>query len=164
MSVFTQFIDYQLSDSDLTAIANLSTTGIIERTGTGTAATITKPAGSLVGTTDTQTLTNKTITAPRLTEGVFTITDSSSVVLNPNNGTIQLWTLGASRTPAASFESGQSMLLMVNDGNAFTINWGAANIVWVGGFAPILATTGFTLIELWRVVNTIYGVRVGVVQ
>jgi hypothetical protein len=93
-------------------------------------------------------------------ENVFTITDGASVDLNPANGTIQLWTLGASRSPTAtSFAAGQSMTLMVDDGAAYTVTW--PSVVWVGGTAPTLATAGFTVIELWKVSTTLYGAFVG---
>jgi hypothetical protein len=58
-------------DADLAAVAALATTGLINRTGTGTAATIAVPSGDLVGTTDTQTLTNKTLTSPELTTAPY---------------------------------------------------------------------------------------------
>jgi hypothetical protein len=93
-------------------------------------------------------------------ENVFTITDGASVDLNPANGTIQVWTLGASRSPTATnFTSGQSMTLMVNDGTAYTITW--PSVVWVGGSDPTLATTGYTVIVLWEVGTTLYGVLTG---
>ena len=96
------------------------------------------------------------------TEEVFTITDGPSVDLSPSNGSIQLWTLGASRSPTATnFNSGQSMTLMVNDGTAFAITW--PSVTWVRGFAPTLATTGFTVVELWKVSTTLYGAVVGYV-
>jgi hypothetical protein len=61
----------QSYDADLAAIAALSTTGLINRTGAGTAATVTVPSGDLVGTSATQTLTNKTLTSPELTSAPY---------------------------------------------------------------------------------------------
>lgn len=95
------------------------------------------------------------------TEKVFTISDGASVVINPNNGGIQVWTLGANRTPTASFEEGQSVTLMVDDGTAYAITWTSISPTWVGGVAPTLATSGFTVIELWKRSSTIYGALVG---
>lgn len=123
--------------------------------------------------TGTQTLTNKTLTAPTVTgavlndgytEEVFTITDGTTVNLDPNNGSIQLWTLGANRTPGqANWNAGQSITLMVDDGTARTITWTTLGVVWEtsGGNAPTLDTTGYTVIVLWKVGSTIYGARVG---
>lgn len=93
-------------------------------------------------------------------EKVFTITDGASVDLSPDNGTIQLWTLGANRSPTATaFAAGQSMTLMVADGTAYTITW--PSVTWAGGSAPSLATAGYTVIELWKVGSTLYGALVG---
>jgi hypothetical protein len=114
----------------------------------------------------TQTLTNKTLTTPTmigtLIEDVFTITDTAGFAIDPDNGSIQLVTLGANRTPTvANFAAGEAVTLMINDGTAFTITWTTIGVVWVGGTAPTLATTGFTVIELWRVGSTYYGALVG---
>lgn len=95
-------------------------------------------------------------------ETVFTIVDSATVDLDPANGTIQLWTLGANRTPYAnSFQNGHSLSLMIDDGASNTITWSTMNVSWVGNTAPSLATTGYTVIELWKANNKIYGARVG---
>jgi collagen type VII alpha len=95
-------------------------------------------------------------------ENVYAVVDAAGVALTPQNGTIQTWTLGASRTPTAgTWDAGESMTLMINDGTAYTITWTTLGIVWVGGTAPTLATTGYTVIELWKVGSTIYGALVG---
>jgi hypothetical protein len=119
-----------------------------------------------VGTTDTQTLSGKTITDlifdGNFTEEVFTIVDGGSVDLNPGNGTIQLWSLGANRSPTASnFASGQSMTLMISDGAGYSVTW--PSVVWRNnsGVAPTLATTGFTVVVLWKASTTLYGLLAG---
>ena len=123
--------------------------------------------------TGTQVLTNKTLVDPTITgaiiEDIFTITDAAAFEINPGNGSIQLITLGASRTPkATSFANGETVTLMVNDGTAFTLTWtdatfGGSGVVWKtnGGVAPTLNLTGFTIIVLWKVSNQVYGARVG---
>lgn len=160
-------------DADLAAVAALSTTGLISRTGAGTAATVTAPTGTIVGTSDTQTLTNKTFTDPAIIgtvlEDIYTITDGAAFEIDPGNGSIQLITLGANRTPkATNFAAGEAVTLMVDDGSAYTLTWsdttfGTSGVIWKtgGGNAPTLNTTGFTVIVLWKVGTQVYGARVG---
>lgn len=126
-----------------------------------------------VTTTGTQTLTNKTLTDPAIIgtilEDVFTITDGAAFEIDPGNGSVQLITLGASRTPkATNFAAGESVLLMVDDGSAYTLTWtdstfGGSGVVWKtnAGVAPTLNTTGYTAIVLWKVSTQVYGARVG---
>lgn len=116
--------------------------------------------------TATQTLTNKTLTDPviigTVLEDIHTITDGAAFEIDPGNGSIQQITLTASRTPAATnFANGEGILLMVNDGTAYTITWTTIGVVWIGGSAPTLATTGWTHIVLWKVGGTVYGKYVG---
>lgn len=126
--------------------------------GLDTWASKTAPSGTVVGTTDTQTLSGKTITGTK--ETVYAITDGASVDIDPANGGIQTWTLGASRTPTATnFSAGQSVVLMVDDGTAYSITWSSIGVTWLpsGTSAPTLATSGYTAIVLWKVGSTVYG-------
>lgn len=119
-----------------------------------------------VGADNTVTLTNKTLSSPAMIgtaiEDVYTITDGASVDINPANGSIQLWTLGASRTPIAptNFQAGQSVTLMIQDGTAYTITWTSVAVTWVGG-VPTLDVTKYTIVELWKVGSVIYGASPG---
>jgi len=115
---------------------------------------------------DTQTLSNKTLVDPVITgtivEDVFTITDGEGFEINPRNGSVQFVTLGSNRTPVATnFNNGDSVTLMIDDGSAFTITWTTIGVVWTGGTAPALATTGYTVIQLWKAGGVIYGANVG---
>lgn len=97
-------------------------------------------------------------------DGVLTITDGASVDIDPASGGIQVWTLGANRTPTATnFTAGQAVTLMIADGTAFAVTWTTIGVVWVGGTAPTLPTTGYGVIELWKVGTTVYGAYVGAV-
>ena len=93
-----------------------------------------------------------------INENVFAITDASSVALDPDNGMIQTWTLGANRTATDSLTAGQSVLLMITAGS-YTLTW--PTITWAGGSAPTLSTSSVTAIELWKVGTTLYGANVG---
>jgi hypothetical protein len=170
----------QAYDLNLTTFVNVFTLP----TADGTANQVLKTDGSGVlgfaaaasgdvTTTGTQTLTNKTLTDPAIIgtilEDIFTITDGAAFEIDPGNGSIQLITLGASRTPkATNFANGESVVLMVDDGSAYTLTWtdstfGGSGVVWKtnAGAAPTLNTTGYTVIVLWEVAGQVYGARVG---
>lgn len=127
---------------------------------------------TLVSLDATQTLTSKTLTDPTIIgtiiEDVFTITDAAAFEIDPANGSVQLITLGANRTPkGTNFAAGESVTLMVDDGTAYTLTWtdatfGTSGVKWTGGVAPTLGTTGYTVIQLWKVGTQVYGSRVGV--
>ena len=116
-------------------------------------------------------MSSKTFIDPAITgtilEDIYTISDGAAFEVDPGNGSIQLITLGASRTPnATNFAAGESVTLMVNDGTAYTLTWtdstwGTGGVAWVGGSAPTLATTGYTVIQFWKVGTQVYGARVG---
>jgi len=81
--------------------------------------------------------------------------------LDPSNGGIQTWTLSGNSTPTDSLASGEGLLLMIDDGSAYTITWPSVTWKTNSGAAPPLNTTGFTAVFLWKVSTTLYGARVG---
>ena len=91
-------------------------------------------------------------------ETVFAVTGTTPA-LDPTNGTIQTWSISGASTPTENFSSGQSMTLMVVDSGSAGVTW--PTITWVGGTEPTLATTGYSVISLWKVSTTLYGASVG---
>jgi hypothetical protein len=165
----------QMDDYDVTrTIGTLSLTNALAASSGGTGLTalgtgvstalgqnVTGSGGIVLATSPTL---SKAVLNDGYTEEVFAISDGSTVDLDPNNGSIQTWTLGASRTPGqANWASGQSIVLQVDDGSGYTIDWSTLSVVWKteGGSAPTLNLTGDTVIVLWKVSTTIYGARVG---
>ena len=116
--------------------------------------------------TAVQTLTDPAIIGT-ISEDIYTITDGAAFEVDPSNGSVQLITLGANRTPkATNFAAGESITLMVDDGSAYTLTWtdstwGTGGVTWVGGDAPELATSGYTVIQFWKVSTQVYGATVG---
>jgi len=106
------------------------------------------------------TFSAEVIFQKEITETVFAITDASSVALDPINGMIQTWTLGANRTATDSLTTGQSMLLLVTaSGSNYTLTW--PTMKWRGGSAPTLGGANPTAIELFKVGSQLYGATVG---
>lgn len=111
-----------------------------------------------VKTTGAQTLASKTLLGPK--EGDFTITDAAGAEIDPANGGVQIWVLGANRTAAfTNFAAGHSVTLMVEDGTGYSLT--LPGVVWVGGLAPTLPTTGKGIIELWKSGAVLRGAYVG---
>lgn len=88
-----------------------------------------------------------------MTEEVYALTGTTPN-LDPDLGTIQTWTLTANSTPVDALTSGQSMTLMIDDGSAYSITW--PTMTWFGT-VPTLATTGYTVVVLWKVGTVLYG-------
>lgn len=163
-----------LSEDELVQLSGLADGDVLSYDNTdGRFENKTLADAGIVSISGTQTITNKTLTDPAIIgtilEDVYTIVDGADFEIDPSNGSIQLITLGASRTPkATNFAAGEAITLMVNDGTDYTITWtdatwGGTGVVWFtdAGVAPTLATTGYTSIVLWKVSTQVYGARVG---
>lgn len=146
--------------SELTATASTVRTNLGLAIGTNvqawdadldTWATKTAPSGTVVGTSDTQTLTNKTLTNPTVTSyietvvAIGTVTTTNTIALT--NGTVQTATLTASTActftmPTAT--AGKSFVLLLKQ--AATTGNGTATFTGVkfgtAGAPTITATAG----------------------
>lgn len=167
-----QYAVYAGSDPDNAPFGALLATAtqiqiISNKTGTASAQSLAVVVGGTTlatfGASGGFTIDTGAVFSKDIKEAVYTITDGTSVDLNPANGTLQVWTLGASRSPTASnFADGQSMTLMIDDGSGWAISsWPSVTWKTGGGVAPTLNTTGYTAIVLWKAGSTLYGARVG---
>ena len=155
MADLQQIVD-QLSDLTVIEAAELSKM-LEEKWGVSAAAPVAVAAAGAAMVSGS-TFTGSVTFEDARNENVFAITDAASVAIDPDNGTIQTWTLGANRTATDSLTSGQSVLLMITAGSN-TLTW--MTITWAGGSAPTLSTSSTTAIELWKVGTTLYGANVG---
>jgi len=77
------------------------------------------------------------------------------------NGTVLTWTLTGNSTPTDSLTDGDSVVLFIDDGSAYTITWTSLVDQWKGGSAPTLATSGYSVVALSKIGSTVYGFYVG---
>lgn len=91
---------------------------------------------------------------------VNTTSVTGSTALDPANGTIQRLTFSGNVTFTDSLADGESITLHIDDGTAYTATW--PTMEWVGGSAPTLDTTNETIIVIWKVNSTLYGMSSGV--
>lgn len=137
-------------------------TGILKGNGTSAFTAVTAPSGAIVGTTDAQTLTNKTLTDPAITG---TITEDeynlTGTVIDPSNGAIQYKTLSANTTFTESMSNGDLILLMIDDGTGYTLTMPSGTWVTDNGSAPELKTSGYTGILVLQMNGNLYFSRWG---
>jgi uncharacterized protein YqgQ len=91
---------------------------------------------------------------------VNTTSVTGSTALDPANGTIQRLTFSGNVTFTDSLANGESITIHIDDGTAYTATW--PTMEWVGGSAPTLDTTSETIIVIWKVNSTLYGMSSGV--
>lgn len=121
-------VSVQAYDSDLTAFAGK-----------------TAPSGDVVGTTDTQTLTAKTLTNPTLnnyTDGVVAIGNTGTAkTIDLTNGTVQTATLTGNCTfTMPTPTAGKSFVLYLKTGaGSFTATF--TSVKWPTAGAPTITTT-----------------------
>ena len=121
----------------------------------------TVPTGDLVGTSDTQTLSNKTLDKPIDNRTQHAINGSSSRDQNYNNieefDCSNLTSLTLSFT---SYPSGRNtLLLLTNLTSSFSLTLTSAS--FFGGSAPTLPTSGTAAIEIFKSGTTVYAAYVG---
>lgn len=109
----------------------------------------TAPTGTIVGTSDSQTLTNKTLTNPTVTnyvESVVSIGNSGTTqTLALTNGTVQTVTMTGNCTftmPTAT--AGKSFILIAVQDGTGSRTATFTSVKWAGGTAPTLTTTATT--------------------
>lgn len=123
--------------------------------------------GDLASLTGSETLTNKTLTSPvintpAITSPVVTEEQTTLTSTTPEIGPgLNVWTLTGASTPTDGLSNGQSAILMIDDGSAYTITWPSVTWKTDGAGAPDLNTSGYTAISLWKVGGVVYGARVG---
>jgi hypothetical protein len=98
-----------------------------------------------------------TVTATNVQETVYSLTGTE---IDPTNGGIQTKTLSGGTTFTEVLSSGESVVLMIDGGDANAVTW--PTITWVtsaGNAAPTL--TANDTIVLWKVSTTLYGAYTG---
>lgn len=129
--------------------AAVSLTGLVKGNGTSAMTAVTAPSGAVVGTSDTQTLTNKTLTNPTITdydESVWAIggvTTTQALILT--NGTLMTATLTSGTLctftmPTAAV--GLSFTLALTQPASGSLGSAAfTGVKWPGGVTPTITPT-----------------------
>lgn len=112
-------------------------------------------ASHAVTTTNAVTLSNKTFL-----DYYDTVYALSGTDIDPANGGVQTKTLSANTTFTSSIADGQSVVLMLDGGDTYTVTWPTMTWVTSSGDAAPTLTASDTLV-LWVVGSTLYGAYVG---
>jgi len=142
-------------------------TGILKGNGTSAFTAVTAPSGAIVGTTDTQTLSAKTLTNPTVTNYVetpYSANSSTAITLDLTNGTVQIITLTGNATitmPTATSGKSFIMYLKQDATGSRTVTW--STVKWAGGTAPTITSTASRqdILSFFADGTNWYGVVVG---
>ena len=102
--------------------------------------------------TNTQTLTNKTIR-----DTVYAL---SGTAFDATNGAVQTKTLATNTTFTDSLSSGDAIVLQLEAGASYTVTWPTMTWVTSGGNVAPTLTAKDTLV-FWKVSSTLYGAYTG---
>jgi hypothetical protein len=145
-----------IADSKLAIISTAGkVSGAAITSGTIGGSTAINTSGAIV-TSSTLDVTGQTT----LKEIRETIYDLTGTAIDPANGTVQYKSLSGNTTFTEALESGQSVLLRLENGSSYTVTW--PTITWVsagGNAAPVL--TAKDVLVFWKISTTLYGAYVG---
>lgn len=136
----TLTVDETLSTSDLVKTSDIGSTVQAYDADLTTWAGKTAPSGTVVGTTDTQTLSGKTITALKETKTAIAASDLDLSAGNYFSKTISGTTTFTVSNTATSGSVNTIILDLTNGGSATVNFW--SNVKWAGGTPPTLTTSG----------------------
>jgi hypothetical protein len=102
--------------------------------------------------TNTQTLTNKTVR-----DTVYAL---SGTAFDATNGAVQTKTLAANTTFTDSLSSGDAIVLQLEAGASYTVTWPTMTWVTSGGNVAPTLTAKDTLV-FWKVSSVLYGAYTG---
>ena len=112
-------------------------------------------------TTNAVTVGSITVNGEIVEEAINTTSVTGAQNLDPSAGTIQRIVMSGDVTYTDTLVDGESITLHIDDGTAHSITWPVA-AEWVGGTEPVLDTTNETIVVVWKVNSTLYGMTPGV--